>query len=503
MKVTEVYRLPSSANEQIHNEIRTFDRLKIHATEASEYHPDLRPCPRSTTKPYQVVQPEGPSFQVDGQKVTWEKWTFRIGFNYREGLTLHDIRYDGRSLFYRLSLAEMFVPYGDPRAPYPRKGAFDLGNDGAGINANNLQLGCDCLGKSCFISTLANATDNETGTIKYFDGWHNTASGLPLQLPNVMCLHEQDDGILWKHTNFRTGHAVVTRSRILVLQTIITVSNYEYIFAFHFGQDASINYEVRATGILSTVPIALGESKPPFGTIVAPGVLAPYHQHLFCLRIDPAVDGHKNSVVIEESHAMPMDDPDVHNPFGVGYETRTGYIEREGGFDLDLTTNRVFKIINEARINSMTQTPVGFKLLPSYSQMLLAHPSSFHARRSEYGQHAVWVTKYHEDEMFPSGRYTMQSMGGEGIASAIEKRATDENEANVRNEDVVVWHTFGSTHNPRVEDWPVMPCEKMVVGLKPVNFFERNPGLDVAPSTQEVNKSVLYDGDATNGQACC
>ncbi|RYN19605.1 Copper amine oxidase 1 [Alternaria arborescens] len=486
LEVTKIYRLPTSGNEQIHNDIRSFDRRKIHATDASEYHPDLRSSPRMTTKPYQVVQPEGPSFQIDGHSVSWEKWMFRVGFNYREGLTLHDIRYDGRSLFYRLSLAEMFVPYGDPRAPFPRKGAFDLGNDGAGINANNLRLGCDCL-----------------GTIKYFDGWHNTSSGLPLKLPNVVCLHEQDDGILWKHTNFRTGHAVVTRSRILVLQTIITVSNYEYIFAFHFGQDASINYEVRATGILSTAPIALGEPKPPFGTIVAPGVLAPYHQHLFCLRIDPAIDGQKNSVVIEESHAMPMDDPDVQNPFGVGYETRTSYIEREGGFDLDLTMNRVFKIVNEAETNAMTQTPVGFKLLPSYSQMLLAHPASFHARRSEYGKHAVWVTKYREDEMFPSGKYTMQSMGGDGIASAIEKRAGDKKQASVRNEDVVVWHTFGSTHNPRIEDWPVMPCEKMVVGLKPVNFFDKNPGLDVKPSTQEVNKSVLYDGDAANTQDFC
>jgi len=341
------------------------------------------------------------------------------------------------------------------------------------------------------------------GTIKYFDGWHNTASGLPLRLANVVCMHEQDDGILWKHTNFRTGHAVVTRARTLVLQTIITVSNYEYIFAFHFGQDAGINYEVRATGILSTVPIALDEPKPPYGTIVAPGVLAPYHQHLFCLRIDPAIDGQKNSVVIEESHPMPMDDPDVHNPFGIGYETRTQYVEREGGFDLDIARNRVFKIVNEAVVNPITQTPVAFKLLPCPSQMLLAHPSSFHARRSEYGRHAVWVTKYREDEMFPSGRYTMQSMGGEGIASAIEKRAEDEKEASVRNEDVVVWHTFGSTHNPRIEDWPVMPCEKMTVGLKPANFFSGNPGLDVAPSTQEVNKSVLYDKATETQGTCC
>lgn len=483
LEVTNVYRLPSSAHEQVHYQSRPFDRRKIHSTEMSEYHPDLRSKPRTSTKPYHVSQAEGPSFQVRGHQVTWEKWTFRVGFNYREGLTLHDIQYDGRSLFYRLSLVEMFVPYGDPRAPYPRKAAFDLGNDGAGINANNLQLGCDCL-----------------GTIKYFDGWHNTSTGLPLKLPNVVCLHEQDDGILWKHTNFRTGHAVVTRSRILVLQTIITVSNYEYIFAFHFGQDASIHYEVRATGILSTVPIALNEPKPPYGTIVAPGVLAPYHQHLFCLRIDPAIDGHKNSVVIEESHPMPIDDPAVHNPFGIGYETRSDHIEAEGGFDLDVAKNRVFKIVNETKTNAMAQTPVGFKLLPCYSQMLLASSSSFHAKRSEYGAHAVWVTKYREDDMFPSGRYTMQSMGGDGIASAIAKRAGDESDVGVRNEDIVVWHTFGSTHNPRIEDWPVMPCEKMVVGLKPVNFFEGNPGLDVAPSTQEVNKSVLCDGD---GELCC
>lgn len=141
--------MPSFTNEKINNNPRAFDRRKIHPTDASEYHPDLRPSPRTTTKPYRVIQPEGPSFQVNERQVTWENWTFRVGFNYREGLTLHDIRYDGRNLFYRLSLAEMFVPYGDPRAPYPRKAAFDLGNDGAGVNANNLRLGCDCLGKAC------------------------------------------------------------------------------------------------------------------------------------------------------------------------------------------------------------------------------------------------------------------------------------------------------------------------------------------------------------------
>lgn len=352
-----------------------------------------------------------------------------------------------------------------------------------------------------------------TGTIKYFDAWNHTPSGEPLKLPNVVCCHEQDDGILWKHTNYRTGDAIVTRSRILVLQTIITVSNYEYIFAFHFCQDASIFYEVRATGILSTAPHHFDATdKWPWGTVVAPGVMAPYHQHLFSLRIDPAVDGHLNTLAIEESKPMLFgggddDDDDAasvqkkkkkENAFGVGYYTEQQYVEREGGFDLDVSKARVFKIINENETNPVSGTPVGFKLLPQPSQLLLAHPDSFHARRSEFGQHAVWVTNYEDDDFFPAGRYTMQSAGGDGIASAIQRRNADGAARSVRNADIVIWHTFGSTHNPRIEDWPVMPSEKMVVGLKPVNFFTGNPAMDVAVAQQEKSKSVLYNGSRAN-----
>ncbi|RSL89387.1 hypothetical protein BHE90_017169 [Fusarium euwallaceae] len=487
LHVRSVYRLPSGVDGEIHNDQRPFDNARAVPAEQSEYHPSLRPPPRTTTKPLQVVQPEGPSFKTKGSFLSWEKWTLHVGFNYREGLTLHDVRYDGRSLFYRLALSEMFVPYGDPRTPYPRKAAFDLGNDGAGLNANNLRLGCDCL-----------------GVIKYFDGWHTTRSGEPLKLPNVICCHEQDDGILWKHTNFRTGNAVVARSRLLILQTIITVANYEYIFAFQFGQDASIHYEVRATGIMSTCPIDIGDSVP-YGTIVAPGVMAPYHQHLFCLRIDPAIDGFSNSLALEDSCAMPIDDPNVPNPSGVGYITTSQIVEQEQGLDLDLAKNRTFKIINEKRLNPVNGKPVGFKLYPAYSQMILAHPSSFHAKRSEYATHAVWVTRYDDEELYPAGRYTMQSMGGDGIASAIEKRRKDPaGKSSVRDEDIVIWHTFGSTHNPRIEDWPIMPSEKMTVGLKPVNFFTGNPSLDVAISDPAKNKSVLVP--STPGEdsgECC
>lgn len=72
----------------------------------SEYDPNLRSEPERPIKPLHVTQPEGPSFTVDGHLVQWQDWRFRIGFNFREGLTLHDISFKGRQLFYRLSFSD-------------------------------------------------------------------------------------------------------------------------------------------------------------------------------------------------------------------------------------------------------------------------------------------------------------------------------------------------------------------------------------------------------------
>jgi primary-amine oxidase len=267
----------------------------------SEYVPELLSQPlRTDVKPLNVIQPEGTSFHVRNNLIEWQKWRFRLGFNPREGATLHDVRYDGRSVLYRLSLSEMTVPYGDPRPPFHRKQAFDFGDAGAGRAANNLTLGCDCL-----------------GVVRYFDAVLTEPDGTASVSKNVVCLHEQDNGIGWKHTNFRTQRAVVTRSRELVVQFIITLANYEYIFAYKLDQAGGITIETRATGIVSVVNIDPGKTSP-WGNVVSGGALAQNHQHLFCIRIDPAIDGHNNTVVAEESLPMPISRE--LNPYGNGYE---------------------------------------------------------------------------------------------------------------------------------------------------------------------------------------
>ncbi|KAJ5232125.1 hypothetical protein N7468_005081 [Penicillium chermesinum] len=444
----------------------TFKRDIIGHCKPSEYIPELLPeGTRKDLKPLNVVQPEGPSFKVtDESLVEWQKWRLRVAFNPREGATIHDVWYDGRSVMHRLAISEMTVPYADPRPPFHRKQAFDFGDGGGGNMANNLSLGCDCL-----------------GVIKYFDAVITGADGTAQKLPNAICLHEQDSGIAWKHSNWRTGRAVVTRHRELVVQFIITLANYEYIFAYKFDQSGGITVEARATGILNVVNIDAGKVSE-FGNVVSGGVLAQNHQHIFCVRIDPAVDGHTNSVVIEESHPVPMNA--ATNPHGNFYKVTKETVKRSSWVDAAPQLNRTIKMVNPRKTNPISGNPVGYKFIPQATQTLLADPDSVQARRAQFAQHHVWVTKHQDNEFYAGGRYTLQSqLEVDGVADAARRGDV------ISDTDVVVWNTFGITHNPRVEDWPVMPVEIFQLMLRPADFFTANPSIDV-PSDKNVSSRL-------------
>lgn len=392
-KVIRIDLLPTGADHDV-KEPQPFE-----IRPPNEYDPEHQQL-RTDLKPLNVVQPDGASFKVTqvgetGNILEWQKWFVRISFNQREGMVLHDVctllhgieviclhpqvRYDGRSVFYRMSLSDMVIPYADPRHPFHKKAAFDLGDAGAGVMANNLKLGCDCL-----------------GLIHYLDAVLNTDKGEPWHMENVVCIHEQDAGIGWKHTNYRTGKAAIVRNRELVVQSIITVANYEYIMAFIFNQAGEVKYEVRATGIVSTQPIDDGV-EVPWGTVVHPGVLAAHHQHIFSLRVDPAIDGHENRLIYEEAHPMPRSD---FNPHGVGYTVEPTLVEKSGGLDVDFEHNRTFKIQNTSVRNPVNGKPVGYKIhLPPFQKML-ADSDSFHFKRAEFADHNIYVTKYRDGELY-------------------------------------------------------------------------------------------------------
>lgn len=91
--------------------------------------------------------------------------------------------------------------------------------------------------------------------------------------------------------------------------------------------------------------------------------------------------------------------------------------------------------------------------------------------------HAQNLPPFRDAERWPAGDFTVQSTGGEGLPAWTEE------DRSVEDEDVVLWHSFGLLHVPRVEDFPVMPCESTGFTLKPDGFFAGNPTIDLAPSS--------------------
>ncbi|HEY9469223.1 MAG TPA: tyramine oxidase, partial [Propionibacteriaceae bacterium] len=220
---------------------------------------------RTTLKPIEITQPEGPSFSVDGDAVSWEGWTFRIGFDQREGLVLHQLALQGRPVIYRASVAEMVVPYADPSPVRFWQNYFDAGEYKLGEQVNSLELGCDCLGE-----------------IHYFDAVLPDQLGQPEVRQNAICMHEEDFGVLWKHTDLFTGSQETRRQRRLVISFFVTVGNYDYGFYWYLYLDGTIELEAKATGVLFASAYAPGSA---YASQVAPGLGAPYHQHLFSARL--------------------------------------------------------------------------------------------------------------------------------------------------------------------------------------------------------------------------
>lgn len=428
---------------------------------SSNYAAARQPAFRTDIKPLDITQPQGPSFTVDGYAVQWQNWRFVVGFTAREGLSLHHVRYCDagreRSILYRASLTEMVVPYGDPSPTQCRKNAFDVGEYGMGACANSLQLGCDCL-----------------GYIHYLDGHLCTSRGEALTIKNAICMHEEDFGILWKHTDRRLPESPeVRRSRRLVVSSISTVENYEYGFFWYLYQDGTIQFEIKLTGILSLGSFPDG-AKPKYGQMVAKNVYAPNHQHFFNMRLDWDLDGTANSIY--QVDIVP-DDLGEANPYHNAFYAKATLLERESQAraNINPATARTWKIVNPQVLNALGE-PVGYKLLPGDNSVPFAHPEAWWRKRAGFVNHHVWVTPFATDERYGAGDYPNQSTGGAGLSQWTAQ------DRSIVNTDLVQWYTFSHTHIPRPEDYPVMPTAYIGFTLKPNGFFVANPALDVPPS---------------------
>jgi primary-amine oxidase len=406
---------------------------------------------RTSLKPIQITQPEGPSFTLDGDELTWEGWRLRVGFDAREGLTLHQLSLWDRPVVYRASIAEMVVPYADPSPARFWQNYFDAGEYLLGQQATSLMLGCDCLGE-----------------IRYLDVVLPTEDGGVREVANAICIHEEDAGVAWKHNDLFTGSAETRHQRRLVVSTFVAIGNYDYGFYWYLYLDGRIELEVKATGVVFTSAYAEGNR---WATEVAPGLGAPFHQHLFSARLDMTVDGPDNAVDEVELERLPSG-PD--NPYGNAFTRRVTRLTRESeaARTADASVGREWHVVNPGRTNRFGQ-PVAYALHPQGAPLLAADPDAAISRRAAFATRHLWVTRYDPAQRYAAGDLPNQHPGGAGLPSYV---AADRP---IDGADIVLWHTFGMTHFPRTEDWPVMPVAHCGFTLRPVGFFDRNPILDL------------------------
>jgi primary-amine oxidase len=423
---------------------------------------------RDGLRPLDVVQPEGPSFTVDGWQVSWQGWRLRVGFTHREGLILHDLEFLGRSVLRRAACNEMYVPYLDSGPTQYRKNFFDWGEYGAGPLTNSLALGCDCL-----------------GVIHYFDATYLGGDGTARVIPQAICMHEEDDSILWKHNDLRRGVNQVRRSRRLIISNFQTVANYDYGFYWSLYQDGRIELEVKLTGILSASGIVDGEDVR-HGRVVSSNVQTPTHQHYFGVRLDTAVDGPRNRLI--EEHAAAEANPEL-DPYGNAVRNvRTPLLrESQAARRSDPATARHWRVESASAVNRFGE-PTAYRLMLPNTTRPYGRADSVMSRRAPFIHQHLWATPYDPAERFIGGQYPNHAEPGEDGVHIWQRQ-----DRSIDGAELVLWPVLGVHHYPRPEQWPVMPVESLSMVLQPDGFFDRNPAMDIP------NPAAARGG----GDSCC
>jgi primary-amine oxidase len=415
---------------------------------------------RTTLKPVRVDRPDGVSFSVKDGEVIWERWHFRFSLHPQKGLTLYQVGFEEggkvRPIAHKIGLSEMVVPYGDADPTWVFRNAFDLGEYGVGRTAHSLDP----------------LVDTPNGA-QFFDAVFADDGGGTFQIPRAIGLYERETGLMWKHFDQNTRRGEARRNRELVLTFMTTVGNYDYGLDYVFHLDGTLEVQAQLTGMVQAKGTKLKENPCAEGCshLMEANVLAPNHQHFFGFRADLDVDGPKNVPVELNVKAI---GPKALNPWHNAFDSIQTILKREktAARDLSLADSRKWKVMNPEVKNKLAH-PTGYLLVPGENSVPYLKRESPIRKRAGFIDHHVWFTRYKDAEQGAAGEYPNQHPSGDGVAKFVL-----DNER-LEKEDVVLWYTFGITHVTRPEEWPIMNVHRAGFKLMPVNFFSRNPTMDL------------------------
>lgn len=423
------------------------------------YDPESIGDVREALKPVTVSSPRGHNFSVDGQVVTWQNWSFHFRMDRRAGLVVSLAGFDGRPVMYQGYLSELYVPYMDPAVDMFFRTFMDVGEYGFGLLATSLAKGSDCTDNAAYFPAVLQIMGD----------------GEPVTLENAICLFERNAGNpAWRHSELINGTHESRAKVDLVLRMASTIGNYDYFLDWVFTQAGEIRVDVGATGLDLVKGVdATSMSHPSaaedtrYGTLVAPNLVAPYHDHFFNFRLDLDVDGTANSFIRDAPVTKKLDASHPRKSIWV-LNSHTAQHEEDAKLRINLQKPAQWRFVSNDRTNAVGN-PTGYVLQPATNFLSLLVDDDFPQKRGAFTNYHLWVTPYDASQKYAGGDYINQSKGDDGLAVWTRDNRS------VENTDLVVWYSFGMRHITAAEDWPVLPTKWVSFTLKPFNFFDRSP----------------------------
>ncbi|KAL0324717.1 UNVERIFIED_CONTAM: Primary amine oxidase [Sesamum calycinum] len=407
--------------------VQYHDRLMIPVPkgEDTDYRESVQNPPFDTRiKSMTMLQPDGPSFTIDGNNVRWANWDFHLAFDMRVGPII--------------SLASI---YDHDMLP--------------------LQPNTDCPPNAVFWMAITRR------------------DGTPVKTPNVFCVFERYAGdIMWRHSEtILPGDTVEVRPDVtLVVRMVSTVANYDYIMDWEFKQSGSIKITTSLSGILAVKASAYKHKdqiqEEVYGTIVAENTIGTCHSHYLSFYLDLDIDGDANS--LKKAHLQSVRVTDGSSPRKSHWTVvdEVAKTESDAKIRLGLGDQTEIIVVNPNKRTNVGNN-IGYRLIPGPLAGPLLWEHDYEQIRGAFSNYDVWVTPYNKSEKWAAGAYIDRARGDDTIAKWTLRNRK------IENKDIVVWYTLGFHHAPQQEDFPIMPTLSGSFELRPSNFFDRNPVLKV------------------------
>jgi primary-amine oxidase len=426
---------------------------------------------RPETSPATLSQPGGPNVVIDGGKVAWDMWQFHVSVEKRAGVVLSLIEAEDqgkwRSILYQAHLSEVFVPYMDPDVGWYWRTYMDSGEYGFGLFLSPLRAGVDCPDYAAMLPAMIH-DDN----------------GNPFEIPDAICIFERSPGDpSWRHFEiFAQSEEVFTPTEgrpwtELVVRSASEVGNYDYLIDYVFRVDGSIEIAVGSTGLDAVKGVAsqsmadeTAADDTAYGTLIAPHLAAPNHDHYFNFRLDFDIDGQENNFMRTGIVPGPVGDDAKRRSFWVT-EMEMPSTEAEAVYRVNPETPAMYHVGNMNVESGLGHKPT--YMINSGNSVAYApfDPADPPVARNDYVLNTFHVTPYDAEQRYAGGAYAMASDGSDTLGNWVKAGRS------IDNTDLVVWYTMGFHHIPRMEDWPVMPLMWKRMKLAPFNFFSHNPAM--------------------------